>query len=67
MTVIYLLKYALFPKTGDNSQLKPLKTVGNKTVITESIFDLPMSEAMHRFTIQEQHRCTTFYATFLGK
>ena len=50
----------------DNGQLKPLTNVHNKTTITDSIFDLPISQRMQRFTIREQYRCNNLYHTFLG-
>ena len=57
----------LFPQIGDNSQLKPLKRVGNQTIISDSIFDLPISQGLRRFTIQEQYRCNRSNQTFLGE
>ena len=50
---------------GDNSQLKPFKSIGNKFTLCDSLFDLPISHAMERFTIFGQHRCTQSYQAFL--
>ena len=52
--------------SGDPSQLRPLKTIGTKTVMTESLFDLPMSRFMKTFTIKGQFRASSSYERFLG-
>ena len=51
---------------GDQSQLRPLKTIGKKTVITESLFDLAISQSMKTFTIKGQFRASNSYERFLG-
>ena len=62
----YLYISPVWILAGDPSQLRPLKTIGKKTVITESLFDLPISQSMKGFTIKGQFRASNFYEWFLG-
>ena len=63
---IYLYISPSWILIGDQSQLRPLKTIGKKTIITESLFDLPISQSMKPFTIKGQFRASNSYERFLG-
>ena len=63
---IYLCISLFWILSGDPSQLRPLKTIGTKTIITESLFDLGISRSMKTFTIKGQFRASNFYERFLG-
>ena len=65
-TCIYLYISPFCILVGDKSQLRPLKTIGNKTVIAKSLFDLAISQSMKTFTIKGQFRASNSYETFLG-
>ena len=63
---IYFQLFLFLMFIGDPSQLRPLKTIGKHTVTTETLFDLPMSKYMQRFTIKGQFRTSNSYEKFLG-
>ena len=63
---IYLNISPFWILVGDQSQLRPLKTIGKKTVITKSLFDLAISQSMKPFTIKGQFRASNSYEAFLG-
>ena len=63
---MYLYISPFWILVGDQSQLRPLKTIGRKTVITESLFDLAISQSMKTFTIKGQFRASNSYERFLG-
>ena len=59
--------YSLFLTViGNCSQLRPLKTIGNKTVTTETLFDLSISSLLKCFTKKGQFRASKSYEIFLG-
>lgn len=59
--------YSLFfILVGDRSQLKPFKRISNKSIITDTIFDLDISKSMKLFVIHGQFRGSNSYQTFLG-
>ena len=59
--------YSLFfILVGDRSQLKPFKRIGNKSIKTDTIFDLDLSKSMKSFAIHGQFRASNSYRAFLG-
>ena len=62
-----LLICHLLTFTGDHSQLQSLKTISNKTVTVESLFDLSIFKLIKRFTTFGQFRASNLYGTFLRK
>ena len=46
--------------------MKPFKRIGNKSIITDTIFDLQISKSMKSFVIHGHFRASNSYWTFLG-